>query len=84
MRESGPLKRGEEGDEYVGEDGDVDEDDRREDGSPGGTSAPPGERGREVFSELCPTCFPHSRLAEVRFGACVKERASLRSLIYCF
>ena len=43
LRESGPLKRGEEGDEDVGEDGDVDEDDHRDDGSPGGTPAPPGE-----------------------------------------
>ena len=42
MRESGPLKRDEEGDE----DGDVDEDDHRDDGSPG------GGRERERVSPL--------------------------------
>lgn len=40
--------------------------------------------GERCFQSSGPTCFPHARLAEVRFGACVKERASLRSLIYCF
>ncbi|KAE8789963.1 40S ribosomal protein S5-1 [Hordeum vulgare] len=43
VRESGPLKRDEEGDE----DDDVDEDDHRGDGSPIDISTPPGERGRE-------------------------------------
>jgi hypothetical protein len=43
VRESGPLKRDEDGDE----EGDVDEDDHRGDGSPDGTLAPPRERGRE-------------------------------------
>ena len=42
MRESGPRKRDEDGDE----EGDVDEDDHHGDGSPGGTPAPPRERGR--------------------------------------
>ena len=37
MRESGPLKRDEEGDE----DGDVEEDGHRGDGTPDGTPAPP-------------------------------------------
>jgi len=46
VRESGPPKRDEEGHE----DGDVDEDDHRGDGSPGGTPAPL-ERGRR--SPLC-------------------------------
>ena len=41
MRESGPPKRGEEGDE----DGDVDEDDHHGDGSSSGTPAPPREVG---------------------------------------
>ena len=41
MRESGPRKRGEDGDD----DGDVDEDDHRGDDSPpDGTPAPPRER----------------------------------------
>ena len=43
MRESGPLKRDEEGDE----DGDVNEEDHRGDGSPGATPAPPRDRARE-------------------------------------
>ena len=43
MRESGPLKRDEEGDE----DGDIDEDDHCGDGSSDDTPAPPRERGRE-------------------------------------
>ena len=43
VRESGPLKRDEEGDE----DGDVDEDDHHTDGSPSGTTAPPREREGE-------------------------------------
>ena len=43
MWESGPLKRYEDDDE----EGDVDEDDHRGDGSPGGTPAPSRERGRE-------------------------------------
>ena len=43
MRESGPRKRDEDGDD----DGDVDEDDHRGDDSPlDGTSAPPRERMR--------------------------------------
>src|SRR6266536_1060539 len=42
VRESGLHKRDEDGDE----EGDVDEDDHHGDGSPGGTPAPPGERGR--------------------------------------
>ena len=42
VRESGPLKRDEEGDE----DGDVDEDDHRGDGSPSSTPTPPRERRR--------------------------------------
>ena len=42
MRESGPLKRYEDGDE----EGDVDEDDHRGDGSPDGTPVPSRERGR--------------------------------------
>ena len=41
MRESGPLKRDEEGDE----DGDVDEDDHRGDGSPGASE----REGERVF-----------------------------------
>ena len=47
--ESEPLKRDEGGDE----DGDVDEDDHRGDGSPSGTSAPPRERGRESHPSAC-------------------------------
>ena len=43
VRESGPLKRDEEGDE----DGDVDEDDHRGDGSSDGTPAPLREMGTE-------------------------------------
>ena len=42
MRESGPLKRDEDG----GDDGDVDEDDHLGDDSPDGTPAPPTERRR--------------------------------------
>ena len=42
MRESGPRKRDEDGDDEV----DVDEDDQRDDGSPDGTLVPPRERGR--------------------------------------
>ena len=48
MRESGPCKRDEDGDE----EGDVEEDDHHGDGSPGGTSALPKERG-----ESSPLCF---------------------------
>lgn len=33
--------------------------------------------GERCFQSSGSTCFPHARLAEVRFGACVKERASL-------
>ena len=58
MRESGLLKRGEEGDEDVGDDDDVDEDDRRDDGSPGGTPAPPREKGREAPLRLAPPWPP--------------------------
>ena len=48
MRESGPRKRDEDGDDG----GDVDEDDHRDDDSPlNGTPAPPRERRR--FSPLC-------------------------------
>ena len=43
VRESGLRKRDEDGDD----DGDVGEDDHRSDDSPGGTPAPPKERGRE-------------------------------------
>ena len=50
MPESGPCKRDEDGDK----DGDVDGDDHRGDGSPGGTTAPPRERGRE--SPPCSSC----------------------------
>ena len=49
MRESGPRKRD--------EDGDVDEDDHRGDGSPDGTSAPPRERG-EVLPLVLPPPWP--------------------------
>ena len=42
MRESGPLKRDDEGDEY----GDVYEHDQDGDGSPGGIPVPPRERRR--------------------------------------
>ena len=48
MRETGPRKRDEEGDEY----GDVDEDDHRGDDSPGGTLATPRERERGRQSPL--------------------------------
>ena len=44
VRESGPRKRDEDGDN----DGDVEEDDHRADDSPpDGNPAPPGERGKE-------------------------------------
>ena len=43
VRESGPRKRDDDGDE----DDDVDEDDQCGDDSPGDTPAPPRERGRE-------------------------------------
>ena len=50
VRESGPRKRDEHGDD----DGDVDEDDHRGDDSPpDGTPAPPREREKERFSPLC-------------------------------
>ena len=49
LRESGPLKIGEEGDGDVIEDDDVDEDDRHDDGFLGDTPAPPGEKGREAL-----------------------------------
>ncbi|VAH15648.1 unnamed protein product [Triticum turgidum subsp. durum] len=42
---SGLLKRGEEGDGDVVEDGDDDQHDLHDDGSPNDTPAPPGERG---------------------------------------
>ena len=50
VRESGPLKRDEEGDE----DGDVDEEDHRGDGSRGGTPAPLRERGGESLPLVLP------------------------------
>ena len=37
-----------EGEKDVDDGGEVDGDDRRHDGSPGGAPAPPGERGREA------------------------------------
>ena len=60
--ESGPLKRDEEGDE----DGDVDEDDHRGNGSPGGTPAPPRERGRG--SPPCASSSMASPLGGERFS----------------
>ena len=54
VRESGLLKRDEEGDE----DGDVDEDDHSGDGFPDGTPAPPREMGRESPLVLPPPCPP--------------------------
>src|SRR5215216_6600659 len=68
VRESGPLKREEEGDE----DGDVDEDDHRGDGSPCGTPVPRRERGRE--SSPCSS----SSMASPKDG----ERFSLLSLAF--
>ena len=50
VRESGPRKIDENGDD----DGDVGEDDHRGDGSPSGTPAPPGKRG-----ESLPLVLPH-------------------------
>ena len=61
VRESGPHKRGEYGDD----DGDVDEDDHRGDDSPDGTPAPPRERGRG--SPLCASSSMASPLDGARF-----------------
>ena len=58
--ESEPLKRDGEGDE----DGDVDEDDHRGDGSPGGTPAPPREGGQSLLLVLPPP-WPPPRWGEV-------------------
>ena len=62
VRESGSPKR----DERRDEDGDVDEDDHRGDGSPGGTPAPPRERGRE--SPPCASSSMASPLDGERFS----------------
>ena len=62
MRESGPLKR----DEEVDEEGDVDEDDHRGDGSPSGTPVPPRERGRD--SPPCASSSMASPLDGERFS----------------
>ena len=62
VRESGPRKRDEDGDD----DGDVDEDDHRGDDSPGGTPAPPIERGRE--SPPCASSSMASPLDGERFS----------------
>jgi hypothetical protein len=55
VRESGPLKRDEEGDE----------DDHHGDDSPGGTPAPPRERGRESLPLVLPPPWPPPRWGEV-------------------
>ena len=61
MRESGPRKRDEDGDD----DGDVDEDDHRGDDSPpNGTPAPP--RGGEVLPLVLPPPWPPPGWGEVR------------------
>jgi hypothetical protein len=60
--ESGPLKKGEEDDEDVGEDGDIDEDDRRDDGSPGCTPVRP--EGQRSSLQLLPP-WPPPRWGEV-------------------
>ena len=62
MRESGSLKRYEDGDE----EGDVDEDDHHGDGSPDGTPAPPRERGRG--SPPCASSSMASPLVGGRFS----------------
>ena len=61
MRESGPRKRDEDGDE----DGEVDEHDHRGDGSPGGTLVPPRESRRE--SPPCASSSMASPLDGERF-----------------
>ena len=53
MRESGPLKRDDEGDEY----GDVYEHDQDGDGSPGGIPVPPRE-GAESLPLVLPPPWP--------------------------
>ena len=54
VRESGPRKRDEDGD-----DGDVDEDDHCDDDSPpDGTPAPPRKRGGEVLPLVLPPPWP--------------------------
>ena len=58
MRESGPRKRD--------EDGDVDDDDHRNDDSPDGTPAPPRERGSG--SPLCALSSMASPLDGERFS----------------
>ena len=57
VRESGPRK--------TDEDGDVDEDDHRGDGSPGGTPVPPRERGGEVIPLVLPPPWPPPGWGEV-------------------
>ena len=54
MRESVPRKRDDDGDE----DGDVAEDDHRGGSSPGGTPAPPRQRGRSLPLVLSPPWPP--------------------------